>query len=366
MIRLISPGPAAAVAPLSLLRAAGPPGVAADNLDGGAWSSARARGGRAAGLVEHLQGVILGQEATLRAVSLAIWAAEAGFTPPSPRPRAVFLSFGPTGVGKTETPRQVARFLFGGEPAHLALNQFGDANSAPRFQEALAARVRAGDHCGRVLILDEVDKPSRDTTDVLLSVLDEGRLQLPDGGSVDFSPFYIFLCSNVGSDRLHAMDGHDDAAVETMRSFVFAEAARTMRPELFARATRQLFYRPLTDRVQREIVRARLADKLAWVSQCLGNCPIHVHGSTYDAIVGLGFHDQRQGARRVRNLVEEMVDAALAQACADPVPPTPPLELRARLHSRGEGEELEFFSPAARVSALPGAAFGPTPFNPDR
>ena len=229
------------------------------------------------GMEKALHNRVVGQEEAVAAVSQAVRRARAGLQDPD-RPVGSFLFLGPTGVGKTELTRALAEFLFDDENALLRIDmsEYMEKHSVARligappgyvgYDEggALSEAVRRRPY--RVVLFDEVEKAHPDIFNVLLQVLDDGRLTDGHGRAVDFRNTLIALTSNLGADILAALPG--GAGAEAARSEVMALVRAAFRPEFLNRLDETiLFHRLDRDRmgaivdIQIDRLRRRLADR---------------------------------------------------------------------------------------------------------
>jgi ATP-dependent Clp protease ATP-binding subunit ClpC len=215
---------------------------------------------RYASMVEHLSERIIGQEQAVLAVSRAIKTARVGFKDPK-RPIGAFLFLGPTGVGKTELSKALAEFMFGSEDAMLALDmsEFKDESSLNRLigspsgyvdSEAggqLTERVRQQPYI--IVLFDEVEKAHPRIMDILLQVIEEGRLTDGRGNTVSFSEAVIILTSNLGAEYL-AVPVIDEEAREN----AMEEVRTWFRPEFLNRLDEVIMFNALSNEVLAEIL----------------------------------------------------------------------------------------------------------------
>ena len=206
-----------------------------------------------ASMVEHLHERIIGQDEAVIALSRAVKTARVGLKDPK-RPIGSFLFLGPTGVGKTELAKALAEFMFGSEDAMLQLDmsEYMDENTVSRLIGAppgyvgyegggqLTDRVREQPYI--VVVFDEVEKAHRRVLDVLLQVMEEGRLTDGQGNVATFSEAVIIMTSNVGAHVLGAV-GVDDA----LREEVMDEVRSAFRPEFLNRLDEIVIFHPLSD-----------------------------------------------------------------------------------------------------------------------
>src|SRR5215470_10820136 len=195
------------------------------------------------GLLGYVGSRISGQSAAIGKIARAIQAAELGLNDCGIRPKCSFLFLGPTGVGKTESAKCLTEFVFGSRGA-LEMIFMNEYSSDLRFGEFLehteAAIARHPD--GTTILFDEVEKAHPKLVDVFLSFLEEGEFTTLRGERVSVSKFYIVLTSNLGSGDLAKMQNAPAAMLERVALDV---ASQSLRPELFARITERIVFRPL-------------------------------------------------------------------------------------------------------------------------
>jgi ATP-dependent Clp protease ATP-binding subunit ClpB len=216
---------------------------------------------------EALKRRVIGQEEAVRAVSQAVRRARAGLQDPN-RPIGSFLFLGPTGVGKTELTKALASFLFDDEQAmvRLDMSEYMEKHAVARmigappgyvgYEEggALTEAVRRRPY--QVILFDEVEKAHPDVFNVLLQVLDDGRLTDGQGRTVDFRNTLIVMTSNLGSDILQNLEpGQDSAAA---REQVMAVVRSAFRPEFLNRLDDTLLFHRLTREQMTGIVEIQL------------------------------------------------------------------------------------------------------------
>ena len=216
---------------------------------------------------DSLRGRVVGQEEALEAVSDAVRRARAGLQDPS-RPIGSFLFLGPTGVGKTELTKALAEFLFDDESAitRLDMSEYMEKHSVSRmigappgyvgYDEggALTEAVRRRPY--QVVLFDEVEKAHPDVFNVLLQVLDDGRLTDGQGRTVDFRNTLLIMTSNLGSEFLAAQKEGED--VEAVRSDVMGVVRGHFRPEFLNRVDEIILFRRLGRAEMDNIVRIQL------------------------------------------------------------------------------------------------------------
>jgi ATP-dependent Clp protease ATP-binding subunit ClpB len=261
---------------------------------------------------------VVGQGEAARAVADAVRRTRAGIADPN-RPTGSFLFLGPTGVGKTELAKALAEFLFDDEHAmvRIDMSEYGEKHSVSRLVGAppgyvgyeqggqLTEAVRRRPYS--VVLLDEVEKAHPEVFDVLLQVLDDGRLTDGQGRTVDFRNVILILTSNLGSQYLIDPDmtwvQKEDAVRETVR--------RAFKPEFINRLDEMVIFHPLSEENLAQIVELsidRLQLRLADRRLTLGVTP---EARAWLASRG---YDPIYGARPLRRLMQHEIDDRLARA----------------------------------------------------
>ncbi|GAB1488940.1 ATP-dependent chaperone ClpB [Opitutaceae bacterium] len=264
---------------------------------------------------------VIGQEEAVRLTGEAILRARAGIKDPR-RPVGSFLFLGPTGVGKTELAKTLAETLFDSEAAmiRIDMSEYMEKHSVPRLIAAppgyvgydeggqLSEAVRRKPYA--VVLFDEIEKAHPDVFNVLLQVLDDGRITDSQGRTVDFKNTIIIMTSNLGSRfLLEGVTG--DTIPESVRESVMAELRRAFRPEFLNRIDETILFKPLSlDEITR-IVDLLLAD----LNQRLADRRVTV---TLDkkakAWVGEKGYDPVFGARPLKRFLQRNIETSLARA----------------------------------------------------
>jgi ATP-dependent Clp protease ATP-binding subunit ClpB len=266
-----------------------------------------------------LQERVVGQEEAVRAVSNAIRRSRAGLSDPK-RPIGSFLFLGPTGVGKTELTKALANFLFDTDDAmiRLDMSEFMEKHSVARligappgyvgYEEGgyLTEAVRRRPYS--VILLDEVEKAHPDVFNVLLQVLDDGRLTDGQGRTVDFRNTVIVMTSNLGSQLIQEMSGEENYAA--MKEALLEVVGTHFRPEFINRVDDVVVFHPLSRAdirkivdIQLEYLRDRLADR---------DMRIHLSDDARDKLSDAGF-DPVYGARPLKRAIQQQIENPLAQ-----------------------------------------------------
>ncbi len=279
-------------------------------------------------LGDVLHGRVIGQEEAVQLASEAIMRARAGIKDPR-RPVGSFLFLGPTGVGKTELAKTLAETLFDSEAAmiRLDMSEYMEKHSVARLIGAppgyvgydeggqLTEAVRRKPYA--VVLFDEIEKAHPDVFNVLLQVLDDGRITDSQGRTVDFKNTIIIMTSNLGSRFL--LEGvTSDVIPESVREAVMAELRRSFRPEFLNRIDETILFKPLTLEEIIRIVDLLLAD----LNKRLADRRVTV---TLDkkakAWVGEKGYDPVFGARPLKRFLQRHIETKLARALlADEVP----------------------------------------------
>jgi ATP-dependent Clp protease ATP-binding subunit ClpA len=265
------------------------------------------------GLEPHLLRRVIGQDDAVRRVCRALEAAELGLNETGPRPKGSFLFMGPTGVGKTSLTKAFSEYLFGSTNlTMLFCNQLQAEADAGELVAAVKRAVEAHPE-GTTLLFDEVEKAHRAVIDVFLSLIDEGQAALPGGARVSIRGCYVVMTSNLGTAKFAEMH---DTLYATMQAFAYDQARKALRPEMFARLTEVIVFRPLSQQTQVSILSGLLADKLQHLQGRFGELlglggPLSVEPKGVHAhLLRKGF-TQTAGARRLR----EELNRQLNEAC---------------------------------------------------
>ncbi|WP_457680791.1 ATP-dependent Clp protease ATP-binding subunit [Thermovibrio sp.] len=215
---------------------------------------------------EELHKRVIGQERAIKAISEAIRRARAGLQPPN-RPLGSFLFLGPTGVGKTELAKALAEYLFGDENAmiRLDMSEFMEKHAVSKligappgyvgYEEGgqLTEAVRRKPYS--VILLDEIEKAHPDVFNILLQILDDGRLTDAKGRTVDFSNTVIIMTSNVGSEYLMNLSKEEfEKNYEKIKEKIMEELKKRFRPEFLNRIDEIIIFHPLAEEEIKRIV----------------------------------------------------------------------------------------------------------------
>ena len=262
---------------------------------------------------------VVGQDEAISAVADAIRRSRAGLTGHQ-RPIGSFLFLGPTGVGKTELCKALAQFLFDTEEAlvRIDMSEFMEQHSVARligappgyvgYEEGgyLTERIRRRPYS--VILLDEIEKAHRDVFNVLLQVLDDGRLTDGHGRTVDFRNTIIVMTSNLGSDRIQDLTGSAD--YEALKTAVMEVVRQQFRPEFINRVDDAVVFHTLA----REHIRAIVDIQLAQLVERLREQDIGLEltDPARDWLGNAGF-DPVYGARPLRRAIQQQVENELAR-----------------------------------------------------
>lgn len=268
---------------------------------------------------EELRKRVVGQDEALTAVSNAVRRARAGLSDPN-RPNGSFLFLGPTGVGKTELCKTLAEFLFDSPEAmvRIDMSEFMEKHSVARLIGAppgyvgydeggyLTEAVRRRPYA--VLLLDEIEKAHPDVFNILLQVLDDGRLTDGQGRTVDFRNTVIVMTSNLGSDLIQSLAGENN--YQHMRNEVMSEVSKYFRPEFINRIDESVVFHPLQQAqikgiatMQLDILQRRLAER---------ELRMELADDALDYLVAAGY-DPVYGARPLRRAIQQLIENPLAE-----------------------------------------------------
>ncbi len=269
---------------------------------------------------EHLRKRVVGQDAALQMVSDAILRSRAGLQDPN-RPLASFLFLGPTGVGKTELARTLAEFLFDDEQAivRIDMSEYMEKHSVSRLIGAppgyvgydeggqLTEAVRRRPYS--VVLLDEIEKAAPDVFNVLLQVLDDGRLTDGQGRTVDFKNTVIIMTSNVGHSWLHEYDGMGEDEMQRLVRQRLREEG--FRPEFINRIDEVVVFHQISRTQMKNIVdiqlnrlRARLAER---------HITLELTDEAKELLANEGY-DPQFGARPLRRVIQKEVENRIARS----------------------------------------------------
>jgi ATP-dependent Clp protease ATP-binding subunit ClpB len=269
---------------------------------------------------ESLHSRVMGQNEAVVAVSNAVRRSRAGLADPN-RPNGSFLFLGPTGVGKTELCKSLAEFLFDSEDAmvRIDMSEFMEKHSVARligappgyvgYEEGgyITEAVRRRPYS--VLLLDEVEKAHPDVFNILLQVLDDGRLTDGQGRTVDFKNTVIVMTSNLGSDVIQMLAGEEN--YQTMKSAVMDVVGAHFRPEFINRVDETVVFHPLAKDelagiagIQLELLNRRLAEH---------DLNLVLSDAVMDKLLEVGF-DPVYGARPLKRTIQQLIENPLAES----------------------------------------------------
>jgi len=263
---------------------------------------------------------VVGQQEAIGAVSNAIRRSRAGLSDPN-RPNGSFLFLGPTGVGKTELCKALAEFLFDTQDAmvRIDMSEFMEKHSVSRLIGAppgyvgydeggyLTEAVRRRPYS--VILMDEVEKAHPDVFNVLLQVLDDGRLTDGQGRTVDFRNTVIVMTSNLGSDLIQTMSS--DGQYDEMKEAVMGVVGQHFRPEFINRIDETVVFHPLgreqirsITEIQMQYLHKRLAER---------DLSLDISAAALDLLGEAGF-DPVYGARPLKRTIQHQIENPMAQS----------------------------------------------------
>jgi ATP-dependent Clp protease ATP-binding subunit ClpB len=273
-------------------------------------------------LDEELHRRVIGQDEAVDAVAQAVIRARSGLKDPN-RPIGSFIFLGPTGVGKTELARALAEFLFDDERAmiRIDMSEYQEKHTVARLLGAppgyvgyeeggqLTEAVRRRPYC--VILFDEIEKAHHDVFNVLLQLLDDGRLTDGQGRTVDFKNTIVIMTSNIGSHRILEYRGSfAGVGYEHMKEAVLEEMRRHFRPEFLNRVDEVIVFHALTEEHLKQIVdiqlvrlRQRLAER---------HISLELTDAARTHIVRTG-HDPNYGARPLKRVIQKEIETTLGR-----------------------------------------------------
>jgi len=271
---------------------------------------------------DQLHARVVGQDEAIKVVSDAVRRSRAGLSDPN-RPSGSFLFLGPTGVGKTELCKALAEFLFDSSDAmvRIDMSEFMEKHSVSRLVGAppgyvgyeeggyLTEAVRRRPYS--VILLDEVEKAHPDVFNILLQVLDDGRLTDGQGRTVDFRNTVIVMTSNLGSHQIQELAGDDSPeAYIQMKAAVMGVVQAHFRPEFINRLDDIVVFHPLDKAQIKQIARIQLRGLEKRLAE--RGLKLDVSDAAFDLLGNVGF-DPVYGARPLKRLVQTTIEDALAR-----------------------------------------------------
>ncbi|MBA2284837.1 MAG: AAA family ATPase, partial [Ktedonobacteraceae bacterium] len=272
---------------------------------------------------DRLRERVVGQELALQTVSDAVRRSRAGLHDPH-RPLASFLFLGPTGVGKTELARALAEFLFDNEQAivRIDMSEYMEKHAVSRligappgyvgYEEGgqLTEAVRRHPYC--VVLLDEIEKAAPEVFNILLQLLDDGRLTDGQGRTVDFKNTVVIMTSNVGNRWLPEYDGMDEEEIQRRVRQRLREDG--FRPEFINRIDEIIVFHQLTReqiknivQIQVDRLRPRLAER---------HITLHLSDAARELLANEGY-DPQFGARPLKRVIQKEIENRIARAILD-------------------------------------------------
>jgi ATP-dependent Clp protease ATP-binding subunit ClpB len=263
---------------------------------------------------------VVGQEEAIETVANAIRRSRAGLSDPN-RPIGSFLFLGPTGVGKTETARALAEFLFDDEHSmiRIDMSEYMEKHSVARLIGAppgyvgydeggqLTEAVRRRPYS--VILFDEIEKANPDVFNILLQVLDDGRLTDSKGRTVDFKNTVLIMTSNLGAHLLQSENLESESAFEEAREHVMHLLRQSFRPEFLNRIDDVVIFRPLNEEQLVHIVDLRLADLRKLLEP--RKITLELTSNARHQLLLTGY-DRQYGARPMKRAIQHLIQDPLA------------------------------------------------------
>jgi ATP-dependent Clp protease ATP-binding subunit ClpB len=270
---------------------------------------------------DALHGRVVGQEEAIKVVSDAVRRSRAGLSDPD-RPSGSFLFLGPTGVGKTELCKALAEFLFDSSDAmvRIDMSEFMEKHAVSRLVGAppgyvgyeeggyLTEAVRRRPYS--VILLDEVEKEHPDVFNILLQVLDDGRLTDGQGRTVDFRNTVIVMTSNLGSQMIQELSGDTAESYTQMKAAVMGVVQAHFRPEFINRLDDIVVFHPLDKAQIKAIARIQMAGLEKRLAE--RGLRIEVSDRAFELLGNVGF-DPVYGARPLKRAIQQQLENPLAQ-----------------------------------------------------
>ncbi|MBV8550112.1 MAG: ATP-dependent chaperone ClpB [Acidobacteriaceae bacterium] len=273
-------------------------------------------------LEDELHRRVIGQDDAVTAVAEAVLRARAGIKDPR-RPIGSFIFLGPTGVGKTELARALAEFLFDDERAtvRIDMSEYQEKHTVSRLIGAppgyvgydeggqLTEAVRRRPYS--VILFDEIEKAHHDVFNILLQVLDDGRLTDGQGRTVDFKNVIVIMTSNIGSPRILEYRGaFEGEAYQRMKDAVLAELRQAFRPEFLNRLDEIIVFHALTEDQLKEIVEIQLAALRSRLEE--RHITLELTDTARTRLVRNGY-DPNYGARPLKRAIQREIETPLAK-----------------------------------------------------
>ncbi len=278
---------------------------------------------------EELRKYIVGQDEAIEVVSKAVRRARAGLKDPR-RPIGSFIFLGPTGVGKTEMAKALARFLFGSEDAliQIDMSEFMERHTVSRlvgappgyvgYEEAgqLTEAVRRRPYS--IVVFDEIEKAHPEVHNMLLQILEEGHLTDARGTKVDFRNTIIIMTSNVGADLIKRQASlgfslpegeRERMSFEEMRRKLLDALKRIFRPEFLNRVDAVVVFRPLTKEHIRQIVHIQMDRVRERLQE--HNLTLEITDEAVDLLAELGYNPE-MGARPLRRVIQQQIEEPIS------------------------------------------------------
>ena len=283
---------------------------------------------------EELGAIVINQDDAISAIARSIRRSRSGLKDPK-RPTGSFLFLGPSGVGKTYLCKQLAQFLFGDEEAVITMDmsEYMEKHNASRLVGAppgyvgyeeggqLTERVRRRPYS--VVLLDEIEKAHPDVFNMLLQIMEEGRLTDSFGRHVDFCNVVLIMTSNLGAQNMKAgsklgfdrvgagqSEAKEDERKKQIKNDVMIEVERHFRPEFLNRLDELVIFNPLTHSDLQRIVHLQLADVEERLEE--KGVTLELNEAAIDFLITKGFHED-YGARPLRRAIERHIEDPLAE-----------------------------------------------------